>query len=231
MNKDKNLIIFDFDDTLIYTNNIFVDTKRLFYKKMQEFGLYDDNLPVTLNEFDIKNVNDFGGLKKECFPLALKQTYEYYCKLFNRPYSLSQGESFLRMGYQVYNEPVKIVPGANELLSELSDNNILVLLTQGDEELQSSRIKESGLHKYFKSHHIVDKKKEKDYLNIIEKYTFSKSFSWSIGNSIRYDINPALKAGIKAIHVEIPCWDYEFVDAVGEYYSVDNLLDCKKYLY
>ena len=231
MNKGKKLIIFDFDDTLIYTNDIFVESKKYFYQMMQEFGLYDDNLPDKLNEFDIKNVKTLGGLKKECFPLALKQTYRYYCKQYQRPYSESQGNSFLEMGYRVYSEPVRIVPGALDLLEELSGYNILVLLTQGDGKLQRSRIKSSGICKYFHSYHIVDRKNEIDFLNILERYEVPKSSSWSIGNSIRYDINPAIKAGINAIHVEIPCWDYELVDATGEYYSVNNLKDCKKYLY
>lgn len=226
----NRIIVFDFDDTLVYTNEIFLKAKSSYYQYMRKLGLYDDDLPRVLNDFDITNVKEKGGLKKECFPLALQQAYEYYCQIKSQPISAAQRDDFWTLGYNVYQEPAKAVPGARELLSELKDSYSLILLTQGDQDLQKARIEESGFVDFFESYYIVHRKDAGDYMRILADYQADPSVCWSIGNSIRYDVNPALLAGLNVIHIDIPCWDFEHVEPLGSFFSVKRLEECRQYL-
>ena len=49
-----------------------------------------------------------------------------------------------------------------------------------------------------------------------------------VGNSLRSDINPALGVGLKAVHYQLPAWDFEHEEAIGEHYSITNLLDLEE---
>ena len=52
--------------------------------------------------------------------------------------------------------------------------------------------------------------------------------SWMVGNSLRSDINPALGVGLRAVHYQLPAWDFEHEEAIGEHYSITNLLDLEE---
>ena len=78
--SEKRGCIFDFDDTLVETTVYYDWAKERFARQMGDFGFPGQEALNTLNQFDISNVLRCGGFLKECFPDALVQTYEYFCK-------------------------------------------------------------------------------------------------------------------------------------------------------
>ena len=54
--------------------------------------------------------------------------------------------------------------------------------------------------------------------------------AWSIGNSMKADINHALRIGMNGIHVPNPSWDYEEEEAIGDYLVADCLWDCIRFI-
>ena len=46
-------------------------------------------------------------------------------------------------------------------------------------------------------------------MEIVRNEGIDRRESWSIGNSIRSDINPAIRIGMKAIWIPTPTWDFE----------------------
>ncbi|MGI5891955.1 MAG: HAD family hydrolase [Bacillota bacterium] len=226
----EKAIIFDFDDTLVYTNDIFNNAKDRFYDLMFELNLADERLADVLNHLDIANVKKAGGLAKDCFPNALRQTYLYYCRKKNQQADLKIAELCADIGWQVYEITPVIVPGAEELLKELSAHYKLYMMTQGDKKTQKERMEKSGLLRYFDDYKIVKAKKQFHYMQLITKKSIKKEASWSVGNSLRSDINPALLAGLKAIHVQVDCWDYESAASIGGYHQTKDLLSCRNIL-
>lgn len=223
-------IVFDFDDTLVYTNILFDEIKAAFYRRMAALSLWDEELPDTLNRFDIQHVQECGGFSKECFPLALRRTYGEYCRIKGLPYSRQQAEDFENLGWQVFEKPVQPVSGCIRLLEDLQQHYKLFLLTQGDAHLQKERLERSGLLKYFLEYAILHCKSSAAFIRPLKKHRLKAGACWSVGNSLRSDIKPALRAGLKAIHIQHASWDYDNTNRQGFYHQAAALEDCRLFL-
>ncbi|MGI6360792.1 MAG: HAD family hydrolase [Bacillota bacterium] len=228
----KKAIIFDFDDTLVCTNDVFNHTKDHFYQLMDKWQLSDERIAEVLNTIDIANVKKAGGLTVSCFPRALRQTYLYYCRKKGQVFQTEKANLCEQLGWQVFEEKPLLMPGTIELLEFVKQQSYqLYLLTQGDAQLQRHRLQMSGIMPYFKDYRIVKAKKKQHFSQFVKAKNLLPQQVWSIGNSLRSDINPALAAGLSAIHVQIDCWDYETATtSCGGYYTAADLKECKNIL-
>ncbi len=228
----KRAVIFDFDDTLVHTNVVFERVKAAFAQEMAALGLADAELLPVLNRFDVENVRRHGGLAKECFPHALRQTYAEYCRRAGLPCDRLQAEIFENWGWSVFDAPVEPVEGAHEVLETLRRAGwTLFLLTQGDRQTQEKRLAAAGMNGYFHKYYITHAKSKADFLLPLAEYDLPATACWSVGNSIRADMNPALAVGLRAIHVCHECWDYEHAQPAGFFYQVERLADCLPILF
>ena len=69
---------------------------------------------------------------------------------------------------------------------------------------------------FFHEVEVTAEKREGDYHRLIEQHAIARETSWMVGNSVRSDINPALKAGLGAVFIPHPqTWtlEHEEVDA------------------
>ena len=86
---------------------------------------------------------------------------------------------------------------------------LLVLATKGDSDIQLRRIEQSGLAQHFHYAYVLPQKAPADYTRIVSEQNLSLDASWSVGNSIRSDINPAIEIGLSAVWIPRTTWDYE----------------------
>lgn len=222
-------IIFDFDDTLVATNVIFEDIRQEFFVQMAELGFTEQAaIAEYLNQADINNVLALGYMGKECFPRAMGQTYQHFAALAGQAYDPQIAQRLENTGWQVYQREAEYLPGAKELLTALQGKARLFLLTQGDSEIQARRLKQRGILPYFDDFRIVVSKDVAAYTSFVRDMNIDVDRSWMVGNSLRSDINPALTVGLKAVHYQLPAWDFEHEEALGEHYSITNLLDLKE---
>jgi putative hydrolase of the HAD superfamily len=116
---------------------------------------------------------------------------------------------------------------AQLVLSQLRPHYKLILATKGDHEVQQAKIDHSGLADFFSSIYILDHKTDKELGNIVEDCKLDVSRSWIIGNSLRSDINPGLRIGLKAIWIPYYTWDYEEdIEPNSKFvYKVDSLAE------
>jgi len=216
--------IFDFDDTLVETTIYYDLAKERFAEKMLQLGFPVEESLEILNRFDISNVLKCGGFHKECFPKALVQTYEYYCKRFGSEVCQTTRKWMENLGWWVFRQPTELIEGAQEVLERLSGEMPLFLATKGDPEIQAKRLKESRLDRFFHEVYIVPDKTHKEYTRIALQNGLEPSKSWIIGNSMKGDINPGLRSGFNCIHVfHHNTWDFEEEEAVGEHFSVRSI--------
>ena len=219
-------IIFDFDDTLIETTKHFDLAKEKFRIRMAQLEFPAEDCLVTLNQFDIKNVLKSGGFMKDCFPLALGETYDYYCQKYKRRACKGTRAEIVNLGWQVFQHDIEIIDGVIEVLDKLSADYPLFLATKGEVNLQCAKLKASGLEKYFQKVYITPDKTAKEYSNIALDQHLQVIDSWVIGNSMKGDINPGIKSGFNCIHVcHHHTWDYEEEPALGEHHSVTSIRD------
>jgi putative hydrolase of the HAD superfamily len=114
------------------------------------------------------------------------------------------------IGLGVTEHPMVLLAGVPEALARLSGRFRLLLLTKGDREVQENKLARSGLGHFFDGVHIVPEKDADVIRVLMAEYGLQPEQTWLVGNSPRSDINPALEAGIGAIHVPHPnTWDLE----------------------
>ena len=104
----------------------------------------------------------------------------------------------LKMGRDMLNHPIHLLPGVAESLPHLAKTYKLVLITKGDFLHQEQKLAQSGLKRFFKDVHIVSEKETATYSRI---FGADVHVAAMIRNSIKSDIVPALDAGAAAIYV------------------------------
>lgn len=114
------------------------------------------------------------------------------------------------IGRSVFEGSPQIFEGVHEVLVKLRFLNVLLILaTKGDYEAQTAKIESSSLKNYFHRIYIFENKGTNELMEIVRDAAIDQHESWSIGNSIRSDINPAIRVGMKAIWIPIKTWDFE----------------------
>ena len=108
-------------------------------------------------------------------------------------------EEYLKFGFFV-------VPHAEEVLTQLQDKCQLYIVSNGVAEIQNSRMKGSGLERYFRERFVSETvgypKPQIEYFNYCFGHIdgFDKSKSLIIGDSLTSDIQGGVNAGIDT------CW-------------------------
>lgn len=217
-------ILIDFDDTLVETTFFFNQAKSKFAALMTGMGFPAEKALLTLNEYDIKNVQQSGGFFKDCFPRALGETYEYYCRVYGSDYNRKTRQEIEDLGWWVYRQPARPIQGAEEVLAQLSGRYPLFLATKGEPAVQNQRVAQSGLAHWFEKIYVLSEKNAAAYTSIALEQKIKPRGSWVVGNSMKSDINPALQAGFNCIFIHHPhTWDFEDEEPLGGHISVDSL--------
>jgi putative hydrolase of the HAD superfamily len=74
--------------------------------------------------------------------------------------------------------------------------------------------------------YILPRKTEQEYLQILDAWGVAPVDAWAVGNSVRSDINPALRVGIRAVWIARPTWLYEEASLLpGDVIKVHSLTD------
>ena len=103
---------------------------------------------------------------------------------------------------------VELFPGAVETLSRLGANGVkLGLVTNGDDVGQRKKIERFKLEPYFDSILIegefgLGKPAHRVFLHSLEKLETKCDDAWMVGDSLHYDIAPALELGLIGIWVD-----------------------------
>ena len=220
----RRCILIDFDDTLVETTVYFNQAKSRFATLMAGMGFPAEEALLTLNKFDIKNVQQSGGFFKDCFPRALGETYEYYCNGHGRNYCSKTRLEIEDLGWWVYQQPARPIQGAEEVLAQLAGRYPLFLATKGEPAVQNQRVEQSGLSHWFDKVYVLCEKNAAAYATIALEQKIKPPVSWVVGNSMKSDINPALQAGFNCIYIHHPhTWDFEDEEPLGGHISVDSL--------
>jgi putative hydrolase of the HAD superfamily len=103
----------------------------------------------------------------------------------------------------------RLLPGARELMEQLSSDYSLALLTNGAPDLQREKIAASGLESFFKAiavsgEHGIGKPKPEIFYRLIGQLGVSAGEAVMVGNSLERDIAGARNAGIRSIWIRVP---------------------------
>ncbi|OWA37370.1 HAD family hydrolase [Saccharibacillus sp. O16] len=215
---NKQHLIFDLDDTLVYCNKYFDLILDEFFTLMidwfSDFGLTVEQVREKQLEIDIAGVHVV-GFASHHFPESLIATYRHFAQVHQRIGSAAEEAQLMKLGLSVYDQEVEAYPGMVETLERLrSEGHGLYLYTGGEDKIQQRKIDQMKLSTYFGGDIFIRQHKNVQALEgILKAKSLPRTTTWMIGNSLRTDIAPALTADLNAIYLKQEReWAYNLVD-------------------
>lgn len=191
------VLLIDADDTLWENNIYFERAIASFISFLNHREYTPEQVRAVLNQVESENIKHHGyGLHS--FANALVGTFE---RLSVEPITPALHETIHGFAHTIAEHPMELIRGVAETLLELQQRHRLIVVTKGNYEEQTGKVKRSGLKQYFSAVEVVREKDPQTYHHLCEQYSLSCENTWMIGNSPRSDINPSLAAGLNAVFV------------------------------
>ena len=195
-------LILDADDTLWENEAYYQQCIAEFGELMATLGFDREEAERMVDEVERERVplTGYGPLQ---FAENMVIAYERLCERYGRSSAAGVSDEVREIGQLVMAPPIVLLDGVEETLAWLDLNGRfrLLLLTKGDQEVQEDKLARSGLGRFFDAVHVVPEKDVGVFCDLVARYGLEPELTWMVGNSPRSDINPALEAGIGAIHI------------------------------
>ncbi len=190
-------LLIDADDTLWENNVYFERAIAAFIGYLNHDTCTPDEVRQTLNGVERETILAHGyGLTS--FTRSLVTCYE---RLSPGPVTEENRERIRGFAQTIADQEIELLPGVKETLAELAGRHRVILMTKGNHAEQADKFARSGLQPFFSAIEIVAEKDPEAYRQAMARHEFAPHTSWMIGNSPKSDINPALAAGLHAVHL------------------------------
>ncbi len=199
---DGQTLLFDADDTL-WENNIYFERAITSFISYLDHRVYTpQEVRERLNQVERATIKARGyGLQSfrqslvDCFeqltagpPHYEKMTEEKHQRIVSFANSIAEQE-------------IELMRGVSETLPELAKRHRCIMVTKGDLDEQTDKLKRSGLRDFFSAVEVLPEKHEDAYRSLSAAHGCDAAITWMCGNSPKSDINPALAAGLHAIFI------------------------------
>lgn len=196
MSKIQTMICFDADDTLWHNERFFRLTQAHFTDLLADFA--DPNhLSERLLAAETRNLGKYGfgikGFTLSMIECALEVTDD---KVPGRVI-----REIIAAGQEMLRHPVELLPHAEAAVTALAPDHNIVLITKGDLLDQERKLAASGLGDIFDGVEIVSDKTPRIYADAFAKHNIKPENAMMVGNSLKSDVIPAIKAGGWGIYV------------------------------
>jgi putative hydrolase of the HAD superfamily len=187
---------FDADDTLWQNENFYRMTEKRFTALLAEHAA-EDHLSARLLEAEKRNLQHYGfGIKG--FTLSMIETA---IEVTEGRVPASVIKEILEAGREMLSHPVETLPHVRETLDKVAEDYRLILITKGDLFDQERKLAQSGLGDLFNAVEIVSDKTVSTYERLFTRHGDGPQRSMMVGNSLKSDVVPAIKAGSWGVYV------------------------------
>ncbi|MBC6436947.1 MAG: HAD family hydrolase [Rhodobacteraceae bacterium] len=196
MSQRIQTIGFDADDTLWQNETFYRLTQDRFAELLANYT-DRDHLHERLLAAERRNLGHYGfGIKG--FMLSMIETA---IEVTEHQVPASVIAEILAAGQDMLAHPVNLLPQARDAVRRLAETHTLLLITKGDLLDQERKLAQSGLGDFFDAVEIVSNKTEATYRAAFGCFGGGPDHAMMIGNSLKSDVIPALKAGAWGIYV------------------------------
>jgi putative hydrolase of the HAD superfamily len=187
---------FDADDTLWQNETFYRLTEERFTRLLEEHG-DAEVISHRLLEAERRNLQVYGfGIKG--FTLSMIETA---IEVTEGRVSASVIREILAAGREMLSHPIETLPHARETLEQLAGSYRMILITKGDLFDQERKLAQSGLGDFFDAVEIVSDKNAATYERIFTRHGDGPARSMMVGNSLKSDVVPAIRAGSWGVYV------------------------------
>lgn len=226
----RRLAIFDLDDTLVDTSDVYWRSRTAFLDVMEQAGFHRDSVLEDFEAIDGMNIITYGYVP-ERYERSMIATYSDLCGRREVACDPSTLDAVRRAGRIVQTESPALIPGAIELLDGARNEGMqVILVTRGVDEVQRRKITSHRLRGHFDRIEVVNGKNAEMFRRLIADMRVSPSDCWIIGDSVRSDINPGIDAGANCILYMYThhsyYWRQEYGDVPrGHFYIARSLVE------
>ncbi len=206
--RQLTTIGFDADDTLWHSERVYRLTEARFAELLSAY-VDAEGLNQRLLETQKRTLQLYGfGWKG--FVLSMIETA---IAVTDGKVSTSVLRDLLELGREMPAHPIETLPGVRETLEQVATRYRIVLITKGDLLDQEQKLARSGLGALFHAVEIVSDKSAATYERLFARHGDGPERSMMVGNSLKSDVVPAIKAGGWGVFVPHPLtWSVEHVD-------------------
>lgn len=201
-----NKIIFDLDDTLCNTYNIY--NSRLIWayhwSKNHGFAGSEKVFRKIFQKIDIEGLRKDGAITKTRFGCTICDTVSF---AIGRDLSPKEKKAIDMVASSFKDEVPVLFPETNGVLSALREDGFtLFLYTSGETEMQRTKIEKLGIGNFFEKIVVTPLKTEETLRSNFP----NREATIVIGNSPKFDLIPAIRNAMPAIQVEeTPMWKFD----------------------
>lgn len=199
-------LIFDADDTLWDSNIHFLEAFDSFAAALADAGLGLDRTKIhgAVRRAELQLIKTHGYGRRP-YVIALHQAASELA-----PDHAAMRDEIERIGAHLVERECALLPDVEPTLRDLSRRHRLLMFTKGQRDEQLRKLDRSGLAPLFAR---VETPREKDveaYRRLVQDAELDPAATYMIGNSPRSDINPAVRAGLRAVYIPHPhTWELE----------------------
>ena len=216
-------IAFDADDTLWHNETLYtaaLDGLKLLLASYAP----PEQVAHTLFETEMRNLAYYGyGIKS--YALSMIET------AIQVSAGAIDGQGVLQvigLAKDMLNADIQLFDHAQQVITRLSADYPLMLITKGDLLDQQRKLARSGLKPCFHYVEIVTDKTPKSYADLLARYHIDPIRFLMVGDSLRSDILPVIALGGCAVHIPYHItWAHEHIDLTDEqrqhFYKLDHL--------
>jgi putative hydrolase of the HAD superfamily len=208
----SQLWVFDGDDTLWFVEPLYDEARTRAAAVVARAGLDPADWESLERKIDVDNVAIY-GVNPERFPTSCTEAYRLAAGHAGVRTQTGVEVAVRQAAGSVFSALAPVHPDAARVVQALRKRGPAVLLTKGDERIQVKRIADAGLTDAFDEVRIVTQKDEQSFFEVLDEYRVRPAMAWSIGNSLRSDINPALRVGMNAVWIDAHVWEFERAEA------------------
>ncbi len=211
-----DLVLVDFDDTLVDTAPRFENARRALFQRLEAAG-FDRLLVERVHHHEVDpGMRERYGLGPHRLPHAFAATYRALCRAAGHDADQATASECERLGQVVIGTPPGFT-GALEALERLAGVVPTAVYTQaGSRDYQLGCVREAGVAAVVGDERVrVVPLKTADALReTLDHFGVADpARARLVGNSIRSDINPALEVGVSPIMVEVEDpWQHDMVE-------------------
>ena len=199
-------LIFDADDTLWDSNIHFLEAEADFLEIAVVCGFGQSEIRAAIRRHELEIISEM-GYGRGPYVLALHRVVR---ELLPPAHQDELSTEIERIGSYLLTRHCDLLPGVEATLRELAGRHRLLLFTKGQPTEQMAKLDRAGLRGLFSRIGVPLEKDTTAYTLLLAQAGLEPAQTFMIGNSPRSDINPAVRAGLRAVFIPHPhTWDLE----------------------
>ncbi len=220
-------IFLDMDDTLIVNTVLYEEAAAVMSGYLHHYDVPLAEARRMLAKVD-KELFKTQGYSRERYPDVFEKVLLHYVPKAGA----ARIETVRGFAEDVFSTVAKVKPGTIEAVDLLTAKFPVYIITQGDKEVQETRVSHLPFKKKLTGVFVVEKKRTDIFSGIVNELGYAPHETVMIGDSLKSDVTPSVAAGMHAIWIEAHNWAVETTAALPDerMYKFSSLLEAARYL-